>query len=140
VLGGLLVQVVDLLPQGALLAGRTTGTLFVFDGDVEALPECLDGFGEAELLGLTDEADGVAGFAAAEALEEALVGIDVEGRGLFVVERTKPLEPGAAGLAEGDDPGNHIGEVDPQLEVADAGGFDGGHGGETEKRVIPLYL
>ena len=127
-LGGELVDLEDFLAQRALLAAGSAGTGLVLDDDVEALAEGLDGFGKAELLGLAHEGDEVAGFAAAEALEEALVGIHIERRRLLVVERAQALQPAGAGLFQGDDPRNDIREVHAQLQVADAGGFDDGHG------------
>ena len=125
--GRLLVEVEELLAQRALLLARARA-LLVLDGDAVALAERLDGLGEGELLGFADERDRVARLAAAEALVEALVHIDVEGGRLLAVERAEALQPRAARLAQGDDARDHVGDVHAKLQVADAGGFDDGHG------------
>jgi len=143
VLGGRLVDVENLLAQRTLLAAGAAGALLVFDGDAEALAQRLDGLGEIELFGFADERDDVAGLAAAEALVETLVGIDVEGRRFFVVEGAEALEAGA-GLAEGRDPAHHIDDVHAKLQIAETGGFDDGHGaaggakmGATKFALLP---
>src|SRR5690606_14978910 len=62
--------------------------------------EALDGLGEGEVVDLHHERDGVAALLAAEAVEEALGGADLEGRRLLVVEGAQPLEVAAAGVAQ----------------------------------------
>ena len=126
VLGGELVEFENLLAQGALLTRRAAAAFLVFDRHAVALADGLHGLGEVELFGLADEGDDVAGLAAAEALEEAIVGVDVEGRRLFVVERTEAFEA-PAGLAQGDGPGDDIHDVHTQLQVLDAGRLDDRH-------------
>ena len=44
------------------------------------------------------------------------------------MEGAEALQPAAAGLAQGHDPRNDVGQVDAELQVADAARFDYGHG------------
>ena len=67
----------------------------------EPLRQHADGFGEADLLVQLHELDHVAADAAAEAVEEALLAVDVERRRLLAVERAQPL-PGRARSASSD--------------------------------------
>ena len=127
VFGGGFVDVENLLAQRTLLAAGAAGALLVFDGNAEAFAEGFHGLGERELFGFADKGDDIAGFAAAEALVETLVGIDVERRGFLVVERAEAFET-RAGFAEGGDPAHDIDDVHAQLHIAETGGFDDGHG------------
>ena len=71
------------------VGGRRPG---VGDGVAEPVGELLDGLDEADVLDLLQEAIDVAALAAAEAVEMPVVGPDVEGRRLLVVERAQALE------------------------------------------------
>ena len=76
-----------------------TAPLAPRDRDAEPAGERLDGLGEVEPVDLPDEVDDVAARAAAEAVVQALVAVDGEGRRPLVVERAEPL-PGAPGLLQ----------------------------------------
>ncbi len=76
-----------------------------------AVREPLDRLGEPEPVDLGEELDHVATGLAAEAVEEAARGRDVERRRLLVVERAETLHRAAAGVLEGDVVGDHL--VDP---------------------------
>ena len=128
---GSIVEVEDFLPQRAVRRARTAGAFFVFNRNPEALAERLHGFGEIQLLRFTDERDDVAALPAAEAVVVALVGIDIERRSFLVVKRAQSLEARPARLAQGHHARNDVSEMDSQLQVADAGGFDDGHGAEN---------
>ena len=104
--------------------------------DAVLVGEPLDRLGEGEPVDLHQEGDDVAALLAAEAVEELARGLDVEGRGLLVVEGAQALERAAAGLAERDVAGDdvvdacllaHLGDVvvaDPACHVAES---TGGH-------------
>src|SRR5688500_4191196 len=98
VLRGGIVQIKYLLAQRALGRGRSAGSLRIFNGHAETLAQSLDRFGKIQLLRLTHERDHVTRLAAAEALVETLVGVDVERRRLLVVEGTQAFESRAAGF------------------------------------------
>jgi len=124
---------------GTLLPGLGVVVLF---GDLEAreVGQDLHGFEEFDVLELADEVDKIAAFLAAEAVEELLVGTDLEGGGLFVVEGSAGFEV-VAGLLEGDVTVDQIDDVDPIFELADKGVVD--HGGGRRQlptghgRVVP---
>src|SRR5262249_2749100 len=69
------------------------------DLDSEARGERLDGLGEVQPVDLAHEVDDVASRTATEAVVEALVAVDREGRRALVVERAEAL-PGPAGLLQ----------------------------------------
>ncbi len=123
---GGLVKIKEFLAERAFLAGGAAA-LLVFEGDLETLGEGLDGLDKAEALGLADESDEVPGFAAAKALVDAHVGVDVERRGFFAVEGAEAFVAWA-GLFKGDDPANDIDDADAGAQIADTGGFKEGHG------------
>ena len=124
----LLVQVVELLPQRAVLAARA-GALLVLDRrSPKRWPRASTASVKFSCSVSRTKRDDVARLAAAEALVEALVRVHVEGGGLLVVEGAQALEARLPGLAQGHDARHHVGDVDAQLQVADAGGFDDGHG------------
>ena len=81
--------------------------------DAELLGEPLDGLGEGEPVDLHHEGDDVAALPAAEAVEELARRVDVERRGLLVVERAQALERPAAGPLERDVLRHDV--VDPRL-------------------------
>ena len=83
--------VAPVVARAAALAAR--------DRHAEARREHLDGLREFQAVHLADEVDDVAARAAAEAVVEALVAVDGEGRRALVVERAEAL-PRAAGLLE----------------------------------------
>jgi tryptophan 2,3-dioxygenase len=58
------------------------------------------GFRKGKILDLRDEAEDVSGLAAAEAVEELLAGVDVEGRGFFLVKRAEAGVVLRAGFAQ----------------------------------------
>src|SRR5690606_5282826 len=80
--------------------GGVVPALLVAQGDAGLGGEALDGLGEGEVVDLHHERDGVAALLAAEAVEEALGGADLEGGRLLVVEGAQPLEVAAAGVAQ----------------------------------------
>src|SRR5690606_1268447 len=61
-------------------------------GEAGFLRQLLDGFGKGQSAAAHDEADHIAMGAAAEAVEEALLVVDGEGRGLLVAERAEAGE------------------------------------------------
>ena len=96
--GGLLEQRVEPVAPLPVGVGLRRG-LVVLERDVEALGEELDGADEVELLGLAHERDRVAARAAAEAVVDALLGVDREARRPLLVERAAP-RVAAADLAQ----------------------------------------
>ena len=72
----------------------------VGDGVADPVGEHLDRLDEADVLDLLQERVDVAALAAAEAVEVAVVGPDVERRRLLVVERAQPLQRVGAGAAQ----------------------------------------
>ena len=102
--------------RGALRPARAVArrvALLVAQLDAVLVGQPLDGLGEAEPVDLHQEGDDVAALAAAEAVEEPAAGVDVERRGLLVVERAQALQRAAAGGAERDVVGDDL--VDPGL-------------------------
>src|SRR5271168_4652830 len=59
-------------------------------------------FRKGKIFDLRDEAEDVSGLATAEAVEELLAGVYVEGRGFFLVKRTEAGVVLRAGLAQAD--------------------------------------
>jgi hypothetical protein len=105
------------------LALRRAGALLVAllqlrQRQAEAAGELLDGVAEADLVVQLEELEDVSPDAAAEAVEVALLAVDVERRRLLAVERAQPLV-GGAGLLERDvvlDDDDDVGVV---LQVVD---------------------
>ena len=64
----------------------------VGDGVADPVGEHLDGLDEVDVFDLLQEGVDVTALAAAEAVEVAVVGPDVERRRLLVVERAQPLQ------------------------------------------------
>ena len=79
-----------------------------------------DGLGEADLLVQLDELDHVAADAAAEAVEEALLAVDVERRRLLAVERAQPFHVAPASL-ERHDVADHLHDVGVQMQIVEEG-------------------
>ena len=88
------------------------------DGQSEALGQGLHGLWKAELLVELDELQDVAAGRAAEAVEEALLAVDVEARGLLAMERAQALER-ASHLPEGHHVLDHLDDVGLRLEIGD---------------------
>ena len=65
--------------------GVLLGAAFVLEFDAGAFGQILDGLDEGEVLKLADELDGISPFLTAEAVVEALLGVDAEGWRLFLV-------------------------------------------------------
>ncbi|NCL73462.1 hypothetical protein AIIKEEIJ_00899 [Rhodococcus sp. YH1] len=87
---------------GAPVALHRRTAALVVEGVADPVGELLDGLDEADVLDLLQERVHVAALAAAEAVEVTVVGADVEGRGLLVVEGTQPLHRVGAAAPEGD--------------------------------------
>ena len=93
--------------------------LLLLHRDPARAGEFLHGLDERHALLLLHELDAVARLAAAEAVVEPLVGLDVEGRRLLVVERTA-RHVAAARAAELDAiRGDQVGQVGPRLDLLD---------------------
>ena len=90
VLRRLLVGLEDAQPQARL--HPLPAAVGVPQLDADAVGEELDGLAEADVVDLLDEGDHVAALAAAEAVVEAAGRVDVERRGLLVVERAQAAE------------------------------------------------
>src|SRR6185437_6261117 len=90
--------------------GVVVGRRVAGDADAQALGHLLDGFGEADLLEGDQELEDIAMGVAAEAVIEALGGMDVEGGGFFAVEGAEADEAIAAG-AEGDELSDDLADV-----------------------------
>src|SRR5262249_6448552 len=88
------------------------------DRDAGALREEPRGLEELDPLAHHHELERVAARAAAEAVEELLRLVDVEGRGLLVVERAEAAVL-AAGFLEGDRLGDEGDDVDGRPDLAD---------------------
>jgi len=101
------------------LAEARVGVFGLLDLDAALLGELLHGLDEREALLLLHELDCIARLAAAEAVVEPLGRIDVEGRGLLVVERAARLRrrPGVLHLYAVRR--YQFGEVDPRLDILD---------------------
>ena len=121
---GELVCGVDLLFFAAHASG---GRRLRLDFDTGAAREHADRFWIREILETLDELDDVAARAAAEALEETLVGVHVKRRPLLAVEGTQADEVGSAFLQlhVGSDEGTDIGTSE---NFALGGFFDEWHG------------
>ena len=96
-LGGLLHGVEqDLAPLAVPARARVLA-----DGDARLVGQAPHRIDEVEVLDGPDEADGVALGLAAEAVVEALVGVDAERRGLLAVERAQADPPAPLPLERG---------------------------------------
>ena len=93
--------------------GRLVVALLAAELDAVLLPQPLDGLGEREGVDLHDEGDDVAALATSEAVEELTRRVDVERRGLLVVEGAQALQRASAGPLERDVLGHDV--VDPRL-------------------------
>ncbi|CFE85739.1 Uncharacterised protein [Mycobacterium tuberculosis] len=83
---------------------------------------------EADVLDLLDERIHVAALAAAEAVEVAVVGPHVKGRGLLVVKRAQPLQRIGTGTPELDIVADDILDTGPLADCRDiAIGDPAGH-------------
>ncbi len=71
------------------------GLLLEVEGDVRAFGEAADGVGEIDALVFFDKGEDVAAFVAAEAVENLLVGVDVEAGGFLLMEGAEGDEVGA---------------------------------------------
>jgi hypothetical protein len=89
------VEVVLGAAGGGGLASLHVGERLL-DGDARALGEHAHRLGEGAALDLHDEVDGAAALLAAEAVEEAALGVDVEARRLLLVEGAEAGERAAA--------------------------------------------
>lgn len=98
-LGGHLVRLDQADALTALVRG-VVAALLVPQGDARLAGEAFDDLGEGEVVDLHHERDGVAALLAAEAMEEALAGADLEGRRLLVVEGAQALQVPAARVAQ----------------------------------------
>ena len=105
--------------EALALAG--VGVFGFLNFDTALLGELLDGFDEGESFLLLDELYRIARLAAAEAVVEALCGIDVERRRLLVVERAARLGRSAGVLHLDSVRRDEIGEVDSRLYLLDDG-------------------
>ena len=101
------------------LAPSGLGVFFLLHRDTASGGEFLHGLDKRHSFLLLHELDAVARLAAAEAVVESLVGLDVEGRRLFVVERAA-RHVAAAGAAQLDAVrGDQVGNVCPRLDLLD---------------------
>lgn len=98
-LGGGLVGL-DQPDAFAALVGGVVAALLVAQGDARLGGEALDRLREGEVVDLHHEGDRVAALLAAEAVEQALAGTDLEGGGLLVVEGAESFEVSAARVAQ----------------------------------------
>ncbi len=91
---------------------------------------------EADVFDLLDERVDVAAFAAAEAVEVAVVGTNVKRRRLLVVERAQPLQRIGAGAPQLDIVADDLLDADPLADGGDiAIGNPAGHGLSLNRRV-----
>jgi hypothetical protein len=96
-------------PQVRLaLHGASVGALLVAQLHAVLVGQPLDRLGERQAVDLHQEGDHVAAFLAAETVKKSAARVDVEGRGLLVVEGAQALLGAAAGVLEGDVAGDHL--------------------------------
>lgn len=119
--GSNFVQLEDLFAQGNFFVGGAA--CFVFERDVEPLGKELDRLNKLEVFLLHDEGEAVAAFACAEAFIKATIGMDVEGRRLFLGKRAQPF-PRATCTLELGIRRNDVDQVDLVLEGLDGALFD----------------
>src|SRR5205814_2820496 len=89
---GDLVRLDEASTLGTARAVRPSVALLAAQGDPDLVGEPLDGLAEAEPVDLHQEPEDVAALAAAEAVDESSGRVDVERRGLLVVERAQTLQ------------------------------------------------
>jgi hypothetical protein len=88
------------------------------DGQADLAREQPDGVGKPDLLLHLDELDHVAADAAAEAVKEPLLAVDVKGRRLLTVERAQALVA-VAGLLQGHVFLDHLHDIRAGAQVVD---------------------
>jgi hypothetical protein len=104
----------------AVAVGRfvAPGLLGLRQRDAEASRQLPHGIGEADLVEELDELEDIAAHAAPEAVEETLVGVDVERWSLLAVKRAETF-PRRAGLLEGDAVLHDLQDVRLHFQVVD---------------------
>ena len=105
----------------ALALGILLAVLGFGDRHAGARGELPDGFGKRDLVVQLDELEDVAAGAAAEAVEEPLVAVDVERRRLLAVKRAEPL-PRRAAAPQRDALLDDLHDVGVRLQVVDEAG------------------
>jgi len=105
-------------PEELLPARIATLAAFLGQRDPRRLGECPDGLGEGEAVLAHEEAECVAAYPAAEAVEDPLARIDRERRRLLRVERAEAL-PAGTGLAEVHEPADEVDDVDGRANVVE---------------------
>ena len=88
--------------------------------DAEAGSETGDGFGKGHIVVLDEERNDVATRLTSEAMEDAAIGIDVEGGRFLFVERAEPL-PASAGVLELHVAPDHADDVGSITHLVDRG-------------------
>jgi hypothetical protein len=83
---GALVYIEKLAAQAGFFGFAFGGVAGFRQGNAELLRHHTDGFGEGDVFDFLDEAEDVAGEAAAEAMIELARGVDRERRGFFAVK------------------------------------------------------
>ena len=113
------------LQQRLALALRRRASCFESSGSGTVRPtraaSCRTASGNVDLVVQLDELDDVAADAAAEAVEEPLVAVDLERRRLLAVERTQPLPRRRRSAAAARAPGSTCDDVGLRLQVVDEG-------------------
>ena len=108
--------------QRLALGGVHAAAIFsrLRNGQAETARQHPHRFGEAHFLVQLDELDHVAADAAAEAVEEALLAVDVERRRLLAVERAQPF-PRRAGLPQRHNVPHDRHDVGVKMKIVDEG-------------------
>src|SRR4029077_3805698 len=88
--------------------------------DAGALGQDAHGFGEGQAVLAHEEAEGIASHAAAEAVEDAPLGIDGERRGLLGVEGAEAL-PVLAGFFQVHEAADELDDVHPRADLVEDG-------------------
>jgi hypothetical protein len=109
-------QAGPLRTPGALRSGVT---FLAAQRDPGLVGEPLDRLGEAEAVDLLQDGDDVAALRAPEAVEELALRVDVERRGLLVVEGAQALQRAAPGGPEGDVVGDDLVDADLLTHLRD---------------------
>ncbi len=81
-------------PFASVSAGLLRAIFLKSEGVVDAIREFLYRLREGETVGLSNEVDHISTLGAPEAIPEPLVGVDLEGGTLLVVEGAQPFESG----------------------------------------------
>ena len=106
-----------------LLAARVCAVALALfgEGDAGRLRQRTHGFGKRHTILLHEEGERVAAHAAPEAMEDALLGIHREGRGLLGVERAQALvvDPRLPQIHEAAD---ELDDVDASADLVEEGG------------------